>query len=203
MNILVDYFLQDYGDINNNNDGIIEPILATLSVADNDIKSDGGTILGEMLASNASLFDLDVSLNRLGDDGGKSLIEGLKNNGTLKSLKLASNSLGSNSIVALSKVIQVMQPSSSLTGTSETCTSSLAEIDLTSNSFSDTDMVKLAKAVQQNNTLVSLDIQRQNNISYGVDILETTKAVESSIEIMNKKLAKNIQANCCEYSFNL
>jgi Ran GTPase-activating protein (RanGAP) involved in mRNA processing and transport len=164
-----------------------------LSVADNDIISDGGNILGDILASNVSLFDLNVSLNRLGDDGGKSLIEGLEKNCTLHSLNLASNSLGSNSIAALSKVLQVTQPSSSLTGTSKNY-SSLAEIDLSSNKFSDTDMVKLAKAVQQNNRIVSLDIRTQT-ISNVVNTVEATKVVESSIEIINKKLTRNTQAS--------
>ena len=166
------------------------PILATFNVADNNIRSEGGRSLGRMLRTNSSLMDLNLSLNRLEDEGGKLLIDGLRKNSTLQSLNLASNSLASQSASVLAKVIEETKQSYSLIKTNENCINSLEEIDLSSNNFSDNDIIKLSKAVQTNNKLTSLDLRCQTIISEEKRS-KPTRGFESAIESINKTLFKN------------
>ena len=171
------------GNIDDNDDDSMVPILATLNVADNNIRSEGGRSLGRLLRINSSLIDLNMSLNRLDDEGGKLLVDGLRHNCTLQTLKLASNSLASQSVAALATVIEESQQNSSLIETNEICISSLEGIDLSSNDLSDNDIIRLSKAVQMNNKLRSLDLRSQR--------LPPTKVFESAVETIHKKLLKN------------
>ena len=166
------------------------PILATFSVADNNIRSEGGRSLGRMLRRNSSLTDLNLSLNRLEDEGGRLLIDGLRKNSTLQNLNLSSNSLASQSTSVLTKVIEETPQGYSLIKTNENSINSLEEINLSSNNLSDNDILRLSKAVQMNNKLTSLDLRCQT-ITSETKQRKPTKVFESSIEAINKRLFKN------------
>lgn len=157
-------------------------------MANNNIESEGGQSLGCMLEINSSLVDLDVSLNRLNDEGGKTLIEGLKQNVSLRSLKVASNSLSSQSIVALVKVIQ--KPSSS--ELNQCNTTALEDIDLSANCLSDEDLIRLTKAVQMNNTLMSMDIRSQVDAN-GAASSRKSLVFENAVDTIHNRLMKNAQ----------
>lgn len=154
-------------------------MLVNLDISDNNIKLDGGQIMGSILSTNSSLVYLNISQNFLGDDGGKLLLEGLKPNETLQNLKIASNSLASKSMTSLSRVIEATE--------NEVCKSNLEEVDLCSNDFSDADIVKLAKAVQKNDKLLALDFRCQAGVS------TQSLLVQSAIESIEKNLVKNNQ----------
>jgi hypothetical protein len=209
LRLLLDYFLisKKVKDDGSNNQNHIEerepPILATLNLSDNNIRSEGGRSIGHMLRSNSSLIDLNISLNRLEDEGGKLVMDGLRQNGTLQRINIASNSLSTQSITILSKVLEESEQCPTFLETNYTYNSCLEEIDLSSNELSDKDVVRLMKAVKVNTKLVSLDLRCQQGVAAVVDSdggstnkkssssSRPTLVFESAIDTINQILLNN------------
>ena len=173
-----------------NNDTFKDPILATLNVSNNKIRTEGGRSIGRMLWTNTSLISLDVSLNRLEDEGGQLLLDGLRHNCTLKILNISSNELRSKSVAVLSKILEEEDPSSSLLETNHICISSLEEVDISSNQLSDADVVQLSNAVKVNKKLFSFDLRRQGMKEDG-KYVQPTQVYERAVASIHAKLQCN------------
>jgi len=102
-------------------------VLCSLDMMGNKIDSQGGSLLGQALATNESLLSLNLRLNHLGDGGGSALLDCLANNVTLRYLNLSANELASLSANAL---VNMLESNDSL---------SLEAVIITSNPFSDED----------------------------------------------------------------
>lgn len=173
-----------------NNDTFKDPILATLNVSNNKIRTEGGRSIGRMLRTNKSLISLDVSLNRLEDEGGELLLDGLRHNCTLQFLNISSNELRSKSVAVLSKILEEEDPSSSLLETNHICISSLKEIDISSNELSDADVVQLSNAIKVNKKLLSFDLRHQGMNKDG-KYVEPTRVYERAVASIHAKLQSN------------
>ncbi|TYZ58549.1 hypothetical protein PybrP1_001246 [[Pythium] brassicae (nom. inval.)] len=134
-----------------------DSVLTTLRVCDNQIHAEGGRYLSRGLKYNTSLVELDLRLNRLTDDGGRMLLEGLADHRALALLNLSSNMLGSETAAALADILADPQ-------------SALRAVDLSSNVLTETDGDALARALQNNATVVALDL-RQNDIPVEAECL--------------------------------
>ncbi|RLN76871.1 hypothetical protein BBJ28_00001624 [Nothophytophthora sp. Chile5] len=128
-----------------------ESVLTTLKLCDNQIHAEGGRYLSRGLKYNTSLVELDLRLNRLTDDGGRMLLEGLVEHCALTNLNLSSNMLGKESAEALAEIL-----SDSLTA--------LRSVDLSSNALAESDGDILFQGLQQNATLIAIDLRQNTRI---------------------------------------
>ncbi len=185
MRLILDHFLIP-------NDTRNDPTLATLNIANNNIRIEGGRSIGRMLRTNTSLTSLDVSLNRLEDEGGELLIQGLRQNCTVQYLNMASNELGSKSVTMLSKVLEEDDPSSSLLETNHICVSELEEIDLCSNRLSDADVLQLSKSMKINKKLLYFDLRCQRLMKDDEKLhSQPSQVFERAIASINENLLRN------------
>jgi len=132
-------------------------VLTSLNLSDNQIHAEGGRYLGRALKVNESLIDLNLRLNRLVDDGGRMLLEGLCFTSKIAHLNLSGNSLARMSTLALVEVL-----------TKED--SSLRSIDLSCNELTDEDLDSLARAVQGNKILTSMDLRMNRTRKGNADV---------------------------------
>lgn len=128
-----------------------ESVITSLNLCDNQIHAEGGRYLSRGLKYNTSLLELDLRLNRLTDDGGRMLLEGLVDHHSLTSLNLSSNMLGKESAEALSEIL-----SDPLTA--------LRSIDLSSNALQESDGDVLLQGLQQNTSVIALDLRQNTQI---------------------------------------
>lgn len=128
-----------------------ESVVISLNLCDNQIHAEGGRYLSRGLKYNTSLLELDLRLNRLTDDGGRMLLEGLVDHHSLMSLNLSSNMLGKESAEALSEIL-----SDPLTA--------LRSIDLSSNVLQESDGDVLLQGLQQNTSVIALDLRQNTQI---------------------------------------
>ncbi|KAL4105568.1 hypothetical protein PRIC1_003629 [Phytophthora ramorum] len=135
-----------------------ESVITTLKLCDNQIHAEGGRYLSRGLKYNTSLVELDLRLNRLTDDGGRMLLEGLVEHTSLTNLNLSSNMLSRESAEVLAEIL----------GDSFTA---LRSVDLSSNALSESDGDVLLQGLQQNNTVVALDLRQNTQISADAECL--------------------------------
>ena len=109
-------------------------VLCSLNLMGNRLDIDA--TLTCALAENESLLSLNLRLNEIGDAGGQILVECLEKNDTLQYLNLAGNVLSSRTAKALVRLLESKE------------SSSLVEVDITSNPFSDKDE-ELIKSCKQ------------------------------------------------------
>lgn len=111
-------------------------VLCSLDMMGNRIDSEGGSVLGQALATNCSLLDLSLRLNNLGDGGGSALLECLKKNMTLRYMNLSANNLASCTAKTL---VTLLESNNAL---------ALETVIITSNSFSDEDEEAISSCKQ-------------------------------------------------------
>jgi hypothetical protein len=147
--------------------------LMYLNLADNQIYGEGGLLLGRALHYNSTLVELNMRLNRLGDMGGRVLLDGLVQNKTLTSINLSSNSLADEATTMLSALLS-------------NTTSPLKVVDLSSNDLTETEGAILSKSLQDNATLVNLDL-RLNKIEADSPCLAEIRSLVSRNELRGLK----------------
>ena len=79
-----------------------------LNLSGNHVADQGASALGQALATNVSLVDLDLSANKIGADGGVALAGGVALNTRAERtlcLRLARNALGDATAVAFGSVL--------------------------------------------------------------------------------------------------
>ncbi|DAZ98037.1 TPA: hypothetical protein N0F65_004527 [Lagenidium giganteum] len=134
-----------------------DSVLTSLNLCDNQIHAEGGRYLSRGLKYNTSLVELNLRLNRLTDEGARMLLEGLVEHKSLMNLNLSNNMLGRDTADALAEIIA--DPSCPL-----------RSIDVSGNQLKETDAQALLQGLQQNSTIVALDL-RQNDISAEAECL--------------------------------
>lgn len=134
-----------------------DSVITSLNLCDNQIHAEGGRYFSRGLKYNTSLVELNLRLNRLTDEGGRMLLEGLAEHRMLRTLSLSNNTLGKETADALAEIISDPH-----------C--ALRSIDLSGNSLKQADAETLLQGLQQNTTLVALDL-RQNDIPADADCL--------------------------------
>ena len=113
-----------------------DSVLCSVDLSGNKLASEGASIIGQTLEINKSLLSLTLKLNGIDDKGGSDTIESLHKNRSLTNLNLSANKLESSSASSLLKVLEEKKPN-------DFC--ALESVVLTSNLFSQEDLVKLKK----------------------------------------------------------
>lgn len=134
-----------------------DSVITNLNLCDNQIHAEGGRYLSRGLKYNTSLVELNLRLNRLTDEGGRMLLEGLTDHRMLTTLNLSNNTLGKDTAAVLAEIIADPH-----------C--ALRSIDLSGNTLKEVDAETLLHGLQQNATIVALDL-RQNEIPADADCL--------------------------------
>ncbi|KAF1782886.1 Leucine-rich repeat domain, L domain-like [Phytophthora cactorum] len=144
--------------------------ITSLDLSHNKLTNHGARLLSKLLGLkawavsqswaqyNTSLVELDLRLNRLTDDGGRMLLEGLVDHTSLTNLNLSSNMLGKESAEALAEIL-----SDSVTA--------LRSVDLSSNALNESDGDVLLQGLQQNSTVIALDLRQNTQIPADADCL--------------------------------
>lgn len=127
-------------------------VLTSMSLADNQIHAEGGRYLGRALRINESLVVLNLRLNRLLDEGGRVLLDGLCNSCKLAHLNLSGNSLAGNFVMALTRILA-------------SGNSLIQTLDLSCNELTDDDMEAIARALENNKILTSMDVRMNHTTS--------------------------------------
>lgn len=116
--------------------------LQVLHLANTDIDSQTAVALGEMLASNTCLIDLDLGGNQqIGHVGATAIAGGLR---TLQHLDLRNTRLGVNGAKAIADML--------------TTNTTLKSLNLSRNNFGDEGAIHVAEALVQNKTLKTLSL---------------------------------------------
>mmetsp|Transcript_31260 Transcript_31260/g.40085 ORF Transcript_31260/g.40085 Transcript_31260/m.40085 type:complete len:436 (+) Transcript_31260:106-1413(+) len=144
-------------------------VIVSLNLSDNQIHAEGGRYLGRALRSNDSLMDLNLRLNRLTDDGGRMLLEGLRDNHSLSYLNLSGNSIAAEAVTALTILLRETQKT-------------LVSLDLSCNELQDHEVRMIKTALEQNETLTSLDL-RMNDITEDLEELEQIEKIIRANEL--------------------
>ena len=120
--------------------------VTNLDLSRNILNIDDASVasLAEMLKSNTTLTKLNLSSVDFRAAGAPSLAEALKSNTTLTKLNLSINSIGDAGAAALAEALK--------------SNTTLTELDLSHNSIGDAGAAGLAEAVKFNSTLTKLDL---------------------------------------------
>ena len=89
--------------------------VAVLNMANNDIGMNGGTALGQAIAFNMYLTNIDLSDNGLGIAGGRAIAEALCTNRSVKVLDMSKNFIGPEGGQAFGAALKVNEALSRLT----------------------------------------------------------------------------------------
>jgi Ran GTPase-activating protein (RanGAP) involved in mRNA processing and transport len=125
--------------------------LTYLDISGNRLGPAGAGVIAEALKANAVLTTLVMSENEIGASGAAPLTDLLVQTSTLRSLKLASNALGCKGAVILAMSLTSVQQS-------------LTDLDISCNSIADEGALAVAKALQENPLLHTVNL-RDNPIS--------------------------------------
>ncbi|NWU66488.1 LR74A protein, partial [Pterocles burchelli] len=110
-----------------------------LDLSHNEFNEKGGQLLGQMLASNATLEILDLSWNHLRRNGTVALGTGLRDNGALKILNLSWNGIGNEGALALGEALRVNDV--------------LVHLDISNNQINNEGAKKLCRGLEVNGKL--------------------------------------------------
>ena len=165
-----------------NNTTLVNLNLSHTGIAATD--PDTARSLSKMLQVNKSLTHLDLSDNSTfrSDSGARWLFEGLQNNNTLVNLNLSHTGIAAtdpDTARSLSKMLQVNK--------------SLAYLDLSNNStFSDSGARWLFEGLQNNNTLVNLNLSHTGIAATNTDTARSlTKMLQVNKSLTHLDLSKN------------
>ena len=106
--------------------------LTSLSLAGNNIKTNGSTIISDFLASNPALQELSLSRNKLNNDDAISIAAALKTNANLWKLDLTSNDIDRIGYQALCKAVFDPESLDSLSSCNHTCDISVSNCKIPS-----------------------------------------------------------------------
>ena len=112
-------------------------VLHTLNIAQNELADDGMAEISKSLKENTILHTLNLSHNGITYQGAKKLAEVLHGNKVLKSLNISNNKIGDDGAVLF-------------------LSSSLRELDFSSNNFTIKGAIHIAKAIECNGSLTHL-----------------------------------------------
>ena len=110
--------------------------------------------MGEALAVNTTLTQLDLRLNALGKEGGRAMGEVLAVNNTLTQLVLCGNKIGSTGASAISQAMEVNK--------------ALTDLNVRDNRIRDKEARKIAKALQVNHVLTTLRLEEFHGLDEGL-----------------------------------
>ena len=125
----------------------------------------------EVVGTNSSLTDLDLSCNSICDLGGKSLSQILTVNSSLTNLNLSHNSIGDTGANSLFQAL--------------TRNSTLTNLNLSHNSIGDIGAKSLFTAIARNSTLTNLNLSHNNIGDTGAKSLCYALPVNSSLTNLN------------------
>eukprot|EP00300_Choanocystis_sp_HF-7_P037085 c5307_g1_i1.p1 GENE.c5307_g1_i1~~c5307_g1_i1.p1 ORF type:complete len:1022 (+),score=272.73 c5307_g1_i1:48-3068(+) len=145
--------------------------VTTVNLKNNSIKADGCKALKNMLAANTTITSLDLSMNQIDNEGATYLSEGLVEHRALSVLNLSENSIGDEGAVALAHALAKHQMSSIQLGSNQIKTvgakaiarlleqnSAITSLDLHHNSLLQDGFVELCTAMVQHKALTYLDV---------------------------------------------
>lgn len=144
--------------------------LASLSLKNSQINPKGAKVLAGVLKVNETLTSLDLEGNPIMPQGAIVLAEALEVNKALISLNLGNNSLGADSMILVGH---------SIPGRKSQFYSSLNDVK----GFA----VALAKALQENRTLTSLNLESNHIKDESIEVLAKALAVNGTLTSLNLK----------------
>ena len=181
--------------------------IITLNFSSNHINYNGIIALANLLKTNTTITSLDISNNKIGDNGLQELTEVLKTNNTITVLNIRKNKIGDNGAIEIAEVLKTNKTLISLDIGNNNIGDmggiaifkalefnvSLKTLSFSYNNFSN-NCIKHIKALQQNKTLISLDIGNNNIDSNGaIEIAEVLKINNTltEINISNNKIGES------------
>lgn len=142
--------------------------LTSLSLKNSQINPEGAKVLAGVLKVNETLTSLDLEGNSIMPQGATLLAEALEVNKALTSLNLGNNSLGADSMILVGP---------SIPGRKSQFYSSLNDVK----GFA----VALAKALQENRTLASLNLENNYIKDESIEVLAEALAVNGTLTSLN------------------
>ena len=150
--------------------------LTRLDVSYNTLGEASGLALGEMIASNAHLLDLDLGWNSLRGAGGSSVAQALPRS-ALRRINLSWNSIGDQGAVALGEAIPGI--------------AALTHLDISHNRIGRLGATALADGLRRSSTLTSCELSHNpmgldgtkfnlEGVSAIVDALRSNRRIESA-----------------------
>ena len=147
-----------------------------LNLSKNMVGDDGVAALAEAIKTNPTLTELNLSKNVVGDDGVAALAEAIKTNSTLTELNLSTNTAGDGGVAALAEAIKT--------------NSTLTELNLSDNYINDEGVAALAEAIKTNSTLTELNLS--DNYIHDEGVAALTEAIKTNSTLTELNLSKNI-----------
>ncbi|KFV01577.1 Uncharacterized protein C14orf166B [Pterocles gutturalis] len=151
-----------------------------LDLSHNEFNEKGGQLLGQMLASNATLEILDLSWNHLRRKGTVALGTGLRDNGALKILNLSWNGIGNEGALALGEALRANDV--------------LVHLDISNNQINNEGAKKLCRGLEVNGKLKILKMANNPLTVEGATAL--VKSVRKNSNSMMEEI--NISTNTAE-----
>ena len=145
--------------------------LTDLDLSCNSICDPGDKSLSQILTVNSSLTNLNLSHNSVGDTGAKSLFQALTRISSLTNLNFSHNSIGDPGAESLSHALTV--------------NSSLTNLNLSHNSICDTGVESLSQTLAGNSTLTNLNLSYNSIGDTGAGSLSHALTVNSSLTNLN------------------
>lgn len=145
--------------------------LRSLSLAGNDLRGGGVSVLCDGLMLNRTLVELDLSRNRLRDSGCQVIVELLQRAAHLKTLYLRANEIGSLGCTLLSHALEENR--------------TLEVIDLGYNKIELDGVNELAVMLTVNTTLRTLVLSHNALGEYGAAVLARALGQNMSLRVLN------------------
>ncbi|XP_068732878.1 NLR family CARD domain-containing protein 3-like isoform X2 [Montipora capricornis] len=127
----------------------------------------GAAILGDAIAANSTVTQLDLYGESIGDSGAAALAKAVEINSTLTKLYLSTSRIYDSGAAALAKALEI--------------NSTLTQLKLSENGIGDSGAAALAKAVEINSTLTELALSRNEIRVSGATALAQAVEINSTL----------------------
>ncbi|QDV19189.1 Leucine Rich repeats (2 copies) [Gimesia panareensis] len=166
-----------------------ESAVRLLYLGGNEIQAEDADVLAELVQQNQRLSGLYLSVNQLGEAGAVTLADGLRSNQGLRSLSLASNRIGPEGTAALAAALESHPGLIELDLGYDRSTRVLGEEP---NNLGDAGAAQIARLIQINRRLRSVDLTRNQITDRGARLL--IAALEQNPALINLSIGKGMSS---------
>ena len=141
-----------------------------INLSNNRISYKEANFLSECIENNCTLKEIDISYNKISNDGVKSIVTALKYNCTLTKLNVANNKISTLAAPAISESLKV--------------NNTIKELNLSYNCI-ENGFTKITESIQENKALTVLDISHNNISCEGMLAVQKFLMVNSTLVDLN------------------